>query len=292
MQPKIDLPLIIASLFAIGILGVSALLWVKHVQRPRSAISQEHGAPAWPIGWINFGIFSCAIIIAIVFAQNLGAIFLAESLPEGQTNRELTPQLAIIFVLLLQLPMLAVFCGARRFYPAYYASRLNNRELSTLQALGETLPLFAMLLPIIWLSALVWTKSLELMQKLELVGQAEPQELVALFQGGGDPIAIGILVLLAVILAPIVEEIIFRGCLYRFLKSQTAILPAQIISGFLFSLIHGNLYSFAPLLIVGILLARVYERSGSIIVSICFHSLFNSYSLLMLFLISKSEVVV
>jgi membrane protease YdiL (CAAX protease family) len=96
---------------------------------------------------------------------------------------------------------------------------------------------------------------------------------------------------MAVALAPIVEELIFRGCLYRFLKSQTTILPAQIISGILFSLIHANIFSFLPLVLVGVLLARVYEKTGSILVSIWFHAFFNGYTLLMLFLVNLSDTI-
>ena len=103
--------------------------------------------------------------------------------------------------------------------------------------------------------------------------------------------AIAVLVLIAVVLAPIIEELIFRGCLYRFLKSQTAILPAQIISGILFSLMHANIFSFLPLALIGVLLARVYEKTGSILVSIWFHAFFNGHTLLMLFLVNLSDTV-
>ena len=291
MQPEVDPPLIIASLIALGVLAASAILWIRYVQRPKTAVNEESGAPAWPIGWVNFGIFACVLVIVTFFVQNLGAYFLIEPLPDGESERELTPELAVLLVLLLQLPMLAVFYGARRFYPGHYASRLNNREISLLRALGETIPLFLMLLPIVWIAALAWTKFLELLQATGAIGEAEPQELIALFQGGGDPLAIVALVLMTVVLAPIVEELIFRGCLYRFLKSQTTVLPAQIISGILFSLMHANMFSFLPLVVVGVLLVRVYEKTGNILVSIWFHAFFNGYTLLMLFLVNLSDTV-
>ena len=113
--------------------------------------------------------------------------------------------------------------------------------------------------------------------------------MVQLFQAGGHPLAIGLLVIFAIVLAPIIEEIIFRACIYRFLKGQMSILLAQLLSGTLFALVHANLLSFAPLLLVGILLARNYERSGNLLIPILFHAFFNAFSLMMLLLVSQSD---
>ena len=90
-------------------------------------------------------------------------------------------------------------------------------------------------------------------------------------------------------LAPIVEELIFRACIYRFLKGQMSILLAQLCSAALFAVVHANLLSFAPLLLVGILLARNYERSGNLLIPILFHAFFNAFSLIMLLIISQSD---
>jgi len=144
---------------------------------------------------------------------------------------------------------------------------------------------------VVWIASLIWTTVLTTLEKFGAIEAVEPQELITLFQGGGDPIAIGLLVIMAVVLAPIVEEIIFRGCVYRFLKSQTTRLPAQILSGCIFSFMHANLLSFVPLVVVGVLLARVYEKSGNILVPIWFHAFFNGFSLLMLFIASMSEAI-
>ena len=48
-------------------------------------------------------------------------------------------------------------------------------------------------------------------------------------------------------------------------------------------------YQFFPLVIVGILLARIYEKTGSLTVAIWFHAFFNAFSLTMLFITSMSE---
>ncbi len=291
VDPQVDAPLVVASLSILLIIGSSLALWIRHIQKPESTIENDPGTPAWPIGWVNFGIFICAMIIFVYVAQVVASLLFFEAPAEGEAPLELTPWLAVLAVLCLQVPMLAVFYVARRFYPSFYASRLNNTNLSVFASFKKALPLFLMLLPGVWIVALLWTKVLSGFEDLGLIEDIAQQELVTLFQGGGDPVAIGLLVIAAVVLAPIVEELIFRGCLYRFLKSQTTLLPAQIASGLLFSIIHWNLLSFLPLVLVGIFLARVYEKTGSILVAIWFHAFFNAFSLGMLFVTNLSDVI-
>ena len=291
MELQPDPPLIVASLLILAILVSSAALWIRHIQDSRRQIVIDNGVPAWPIGWVDFGIFACAMVITVFVVQNVAAVLFLSAPIEGEAPQELTPRLAVIAVLLLQLPMLAVFYAARRFYPGHYASQLNNAELKIGVAFGQAVPLFLMCLPLIWIASLIWTHLLTALEAAGAIDAFEPQALITLFQDGGDPIAISLLVALAILLAPIVEEIVFRGCVYRFLKSQTTLLPAQILSGCVFSFMHWNLMSFVPLVIVGVFLARVYEKSGNLIVAIWFHAFFNAFSLLMLFITGLSEAI-
>jgi len=291
MELQPDPPLIVASLLILAILVSSAALWIRHIQDSRRQIVIDNGVPAWPIGWVDFGIFACAMVITVFVVQNVAAVLFLSAPIEGEAPQELTPRLAVIAVLLLQLPMLAVFYAARRFYPGHYASQLNNAELTVGVAFRQAVPLFLMCLPLIWIASLIWTHLLTALEAAGAIDAFEPQALITLFQDGGDPIAISLLVALAILLAPIVEEIVFRGCVYRFLKSQTTLLPAQILSGCVFSFMHWNLMSFVPLVIVGVFLARVYEKSGNLIVAIWFHAFFNAFSLLMLFITGLSEAI-
>jgi len=291
MELQPDPPLIVASLLILAILVSSAALWIRHIQRSRRQIVIDNGVPAWPIGWVDFGIFACAMIITVFVVQNVAAVLFLSAPIEGEAPQELTPRLAVFAVLLLQLPMLAVFYAARRFYPGHYAGQLNNAELTVGVAFRQAVPLFLMCLPLIWIASLIWTHLLTALEAAGAIDAFEPQALITLFQDGGDPIAISLLVALAILLAPIVEEIVFRGCVYRFLKSQTTLLPAQILSGCVFSFMHWNLMSFVPLVIVGVFLARVYEKSGNLMVAIWFHAFFNAFSLLMLFITGLSEAI-
>ena len=293
MLEQMDLPAVFATLLIVTALALSAALWFARWLLPRSSIQQNNPIPPWSIGWVNFGIFICALVGAVFLAQALTAPIISDYNTSKEGGHiELTPWLAVVSIILLQLPLLLVFFICRRYYPNQYAGRINSETYTFFKALLRSVPIFLRYLPIIWVVSLIWNGLLKFLQKFGWIGPTPPQELIQLFGNGGDPIAITLLILFAVLLAPIVEEVIFRGCIYRFLKSQTLIPSAQVISGILFALLHGNLMSFGPLLVVGILLAHVYESNGNLLVAISFHALFNSFSLLMLLLINQSSSLI
>jgi len=288
MAAEIDLPAALASLLVVGILAGSAVLWIRRIQRLDREIDLGVGVKAWSIGWVNFGLFVCATIITIAAVHILaGSVFRNQIDAAGGA---LTPWMALLAVITLQLPLLAIFFLLRRLYPEQYADRLNSRYLSPKETFLQAGDYFLRTLPLIWAANLLWGRILSFLESAGLIDEIKPQELVTVFALGGNPMAIAILAASAVLLAPIVEEIIFRGCLYRFLKSQTTLLPAQILSGTLFALMHPYLVSFVPLVLVGVLLARIYESSGNILTAVIYPALFNGFSLLILFLISSSNV--
>jgi len=75
---------------------------------------------------------------------------------------------------------------------------------------------------------------------------------------------------LMVVLAPIVEEIIFRGLLYRMLRERWGILVSVVVSAVFFSMVHHGLL-VSPQLIGGIIFALAYEWSRSLWVAIGLH---------------------
>ena len=86
-----------------------------------------------------------------------------------------------------------------------------------------------------------------------------------------------------VIIAPIVEEIVFRGMLYRLLKSYLPIAMSMVISSFIFSIVHDNVLVSIVLFALGILLCFSYEMYKSICFPVLIHSLFNLVMLQLIF---------
>tara|TARA_B100000242_G_scaffold85849_1_gene57332 strand:- start:257 stop:805 length:549 start_codon:yes stop_codon:yes gene_type:complete len=94
-----------------------------------------------------------------------------------------------------------------------------------------------------------------------------------------------LLFLTTTLLAPIFEEIIFRGILLPTLSRDFGVILSIIVSAFIFALAHLSLGEMPPLFILGIGLGITRIASGSLFSSIVMHSLWNGLTFLNLFLL-------
>ncbi|MGI8460103.1 MAG: CPBP family intramembrane glutamic endopeptidase [Solirubrobacterales bacterium] len=113
-----------------------------------------------------------------------------------------------------------------------------------------------------------------------LIVQPEPQEIIEEIQREKETVKIVALGVLIVLAAPISEELFFRGFLFGGLRGKMAFWPAALISGLIFGLIHlpGGALQVPPLAIFGVLLAWLYEKTGSIWPPIMMHMIQNAIS--------------
>jgi membrane protease YdiL (CAAX protease family) len=89
--------------------------------------------------------------------------------------------------------------------------------------------------------------------------------------------------LLAGGIAPLVEEVIFRGLIYGWLRAHMPIAVAVIVSAAIFAAAHVIPLLLPALFVVGIILALVYEYSGSLWTSILLHSIQNTLATILIF---------
>ncbi len=92
----------------------------------------------------------------------------------------------------------------------------------------------------------------------------------------------------AVIAAPILEELLFRGMIYARLRDLCSAKWAIIISAAFFGIFHGNLVQFVYAFIIGLMLAYVYEKLKTIWAPIVFHVGANLISVLITELMPKN----
>jgi uncharacterized protein len=90
------------------------------------------------------------------------------------------------------------------------------------------------------------------------------------------------IIVFAVAIAPVAEEFLFRFFLYGVLKRYFGRLLGLTANALLFAAVHTHLPSFVPLFVLGSCFTIAYEWSGSILVSMTMHALFNSVSLALL----------
>lgn len=81
------------------------------------------------------------------------------------------------------------------------------------------------------------------------------------------------------LLAPAAEELIFRGLVFRRMKDFMNPWAAIILSALLFGIYHGNMIQFLYASLMGILLAVIYHRTGTLWTSILAHLVANLWSL-------------
>ncbi len=117
-----------------------------------------------------------------------------------------------------------------------------------------------------------------------LSGKPEEQLAVQVFTktvGWGQRVNFG---LAAVVLAPIAEEILFRGVLYSVVKQYAGPMFALSSTSLLFAAIHANLISFLPLTVLAMVLVWLYEETGGLVGPIVTHALSNAvnFSLLLI----------
>jgi uncharacterized protein len=108
------------------------------------------------------------------------------------------------------------------------------------------------------------------------------QEIVDLFNSSHTIQQRVMIIVLAVVVAPISEEFIFRFFIYGVVRRYFGIAAGLIFNALLFAVAHNHLPSAAPLFVLGGCFTLAYEWSGSILVSMAMHSLFNSVQLIFL----------
>lgn len=79
-----------------------------------------------------------------------------------------------------------------------------------------------------------------------------------------------------IVLAPVCEEILFRGYIYGATKRFSDRFFACLFSSLMFAVVHYNINALLPLFVLAILLTIAYELTGSIWAPISIHALFNT----------------
>jgi membrane protease YdiL (CAAX protease family) len=95
----------------------------------------------------------------------------------------------------------------------------------------------------------------------------------------------------AVLLAPVAEEVLFRGILYPAVKQTGHSRLALWGTSLLFAAVHMNLVTFVPLAVLALLLTALYERTNNLLAPIMAHVLFNALNFAMLLMLQHYERV-
>ncbi len=118
-------------------------------------------------------------------------------------------------------------------------------------------------------------------------GQGGSNPLLFLALQAQDKVALSIFFITASVAAPFFEELMFRGFLLPSLTRYLPVWGAIIVSGLIFAIAHLSLSEVLPLATLGVILGIVYTRSRNLLAPMLLHSLWNSGTLLSLFVLGS-----
>jgi len=120
-------------------------------------------------------------------------------------------------------------------------------------------------------------------------GQGGSNPLLSLALEAQDQVALTIFFFTAAIAAPFFEEFLFRGFLLPSLTRYLPVWGAVVLSSLLFAVAHLSLSEILPLTVLGIILGVVYTRSRNLLAPMLLHSLWNSGTLVSLFVLGSGS---
>ncbi|MCG3129511.1 MAG: hypothetical protein FLDDKLPJ_00244 [Phycisphaerae bacterium] len=111
--------------------------------------------------------------------------------------------------------------------------------------------------------------------------KVESHRVVELLRGGVlPPVAVMTLWLGAVVVAPLCEEAFFRGIVQPALANWTSRAAAIAAAAVIFGAAHPQLHAIPPLIVLGVVLGVLYDRSRSVLIPAAVHALFNLATML------------
>ncbi len=142
---------------------------------------------------------------------------------------------------------------------------------------------FALALPVLALTA----KASEMIVRAAGL-PVDKQDLIGMFARADSPWLLTVMIALAVVVAPLTEELVFRAGVFRYLRTRIPRSFALILPALFFAVLHVNwktlsgLASVPPLVLLAVIFSLAYERTGRIGTPIVAHALFNLNSVLVI----------
>jgi membrane protease YdiL (CAAX protease family) len=260
-------PVFAASLqFALIAAGL-VLLWRCALSPRARATRPEPRLGAWTIPGTDFLRFLLVIVCGTLIAGMVGTLLLK--------LRPLAGPPKIIF--LTGCSHAGMIAGVAVFKLSLERIGLKTAALQRSDFVSGAVT-FLIAMPVLVVVTLPWRALLTLCG-LDL----DHQELVDMFLQARSPALLVVMIVLATVTAPVAEEMLFRAGFFRFVRTRAPRWVALLGPACLFSALHQNLASFAPLVALGVVFSLAYERTGRIGTAIVAHSLFNLYAVVQVF---------
>ncbi|MGH8000169.1 MAG: lysostaphin resistance A-like protein [Brasilonema sp.] len=263
-------------------LGVGLLIFLigQRLVKGKAALLAQNWDVRWSTPWDGETILQVFVIGFFLMGQIIVPLTISLlPIPRPTQNIRIQALYVLVSYLLVAFGALSVlYLSIKRFFPLsedWFRFRLQGRWF--LWGLGG----YCVALPIVVIVSLV---NQQLWQ-----GQGGSNPLLQLALESQDTVALAIFFSTAAIAAPIFEEVLFRGFLLPSLTRYLPVWGSILASSFLFAAAHLSLSEILPLFALSIVLGVVYTRSRNLLAPILLHSLWNSGTLLSLFVLGSSS---
>lgn len=222
-------------------------------------------------------LIDMALLVAggFVVVSSIAVPFIAQpvvmALPEALTSPRREGVSVVLTYALMAMPSLLIL---RRQLAALGRDErpvdgwLQWRAQPVVSAVRQALSGWLMITPVVMLAG--WL----LVNVFGDPGGSNP--LLELVLNSRDSLALILLSLTAVLLAPLFEEVIFRGVLLPVLARRVGFSAGALLNGLLFAIAHISIGELIPLTVLGTGLALVRLRSGRLLPCVLMHAIWNA----------------
>ena len=214
------------------------------------------------------------LLIAFMAANLLGVLVVqgySSALSKEEVKQPVNVLVMLAGTLMYQGVTLVLIGVFLRIHGMTWAEAFGFKTPRLARTLALAVLATAIVLPIVM--ALGWVSKIVLEG---MGGHVELQESVKSLQTTetfAQQIYFGIV---TIIVAPFMEEVLFRGVLYPSIKQAGFPKFALWCTSILFALFHANAMAFVPLLFMAVILIFLYETTGNLLAPILTHALFNA----------------
>lgn len=230
-------------------------------------------------------------LLAVIILVNITVLFLFKGLENPIVIFLQTYQIShakLVFILLGTLIQASLLAGLVFFFAYKRGGTIKDLGLATdnigrnvlIGIAGGFMLLFMIIIVSIFINIIAFY--LGIPQK--------PQMIVEILQQIKSREGLVIAILMGSFLAPISEELYFRGFTYPLLKAHWGPWPAMLVTSLIFATLHFDWFRLIPLTLGGLGLNLLYERTGSLFTSIVAHSVWNTTMTLLVFAIPQTII--
>ncbi len=270
--------------FSVGIFGFGFLIFllIQFVRKRQDALLFADNSAAWETPWDGEIIWQVFIVGFFFVGQILLPLVLPVLLqsfelnPSGWAVREKAAYTLATYLMMAIAGLVVLAASVWKFRPLpkdwFQVKWLDNW---TVWGLGGYMVALPLVLLVSLINQQIWQ------------GQGGSNPILFLALKAQDQVALTIFFMTASVMAPLYEEIMFRGFLLPSLTRYIPVWGSIVLSAFLFAIAHLSLSEVLPLMTLGIILGFVYVKSKNLLAPMLLHSLWNSGTLLSLFILGS-----